>query len=216
MSSPIAADWVALGGFAQIAAAVATVALAAITWRLATSTRDLSRDTKDLATEAETDRRLAWRPQLSVMFPGLGLTLTGDPADMELRVLNAGGGPALNCKVIARWPGGVTHWADWAVGDLMPTSSTDVVKATFRPGDTPDGAFSHVGPPPDPAPDVAVFCSDILNRRWRFLVKMIHGSGGHWSIGPPATWTIYSGEEAPPGGSAQQRWSVDPHLFGPD
>ena len=207
-----ATDWVALGGFAQIAAAVATIALAAITWRLAMSTRDLSRDTKDLATEAETDRRLAWRPQLSVMFPDLGLTQTGAPGDMELRVLNAGGGPALNCKVIARWPGRVTHWTDWAVGDLVPSGSTDALKATFRQGDSPDGAFSNAG---SPAPDVAIFCSDILNRRWRFLAKMIYGSDDNWSIGTTATWTIFSGEEAPPGGSPDQRWSQSPLLFGP-
>jgi hypothetical protein len=92
MPPSIATDWVALGGIAQIAAAVATFALAAITITLAMSMRDLSRETKDLATEAELDRRLAWRPQLSVMFPSLGLTQTGDPRVMKLRVLNAGGG----------------------------------------------------------------------------------------------------------------------------
>jgi hypothetical protein len=214
MPLPIAIDWVAFGGVAQLLAALATIGLAWFTWRLARSTHALSRDTKALAVEAETDRELACRPQLSVIFPGLGLGPTGDPQDMHLQVLNAGGGPALSCKVVARCAGDVVHTATWAVGDLVPSGSTGVVEATFEPGGGPEGALEHSGSRPDRAPDLAIFCSDVLDRRWRFPVKLFGPTGATGSISRPEDRVLYPGEVAPSGGSDDHSWSTNSDLFG--
>src|SRR5579862_5443243 len=73
-------DWVALGGIAQIAAAVGTLNLAVVTGRMVKRTHELGQKadrqieaaqreaeaTERLAIEARTDRRLLWRPQLEL------------------------------------------------------------------------------------------------------------------------------------------------------
>ena len=176
----VATNWVAVGGVAQILAAIATVGLATITARMATRTREMASETKaqahatkeeakatrTLGDEAKFDRQLRWRPQLDLTVCWV------DSNEFRFRVFNAGGGPAIACKVLARQPDDINRWGLWVAGDIAPNSSTDERGTEIRTSGSIYAAFEAPDAMADPKrePNVVVICADILGRRYRFPV----------------------------------------------
>ena len=120
-------DWVTFGGIAQLVAAAATVTLAGVTAWMAKRTHDVAEETKrearatqSLADEAPTDRELVWRPQLDLTACGVQM----ESGKFFAKVFNAGGGPAIGCKVLVRLPDQINVWCLWAFGDIASRSES--------------------------------------------------------------------------------------------
>lgn len=220
-------SWVAVGGLAQIAAALATVYLALKTRKLAEDTKKLAEDTKEeavaskaLADEAKIDRELSWRPQLGLLTLRTPTPTPTEPDRQTLRsvmaigsIRNAGGGPAIDCHVVLRNPTNVSEWSILAFGDLAPGSETVEAQALTELNHNPPHLFSGLsGSTPDPMPDVLLFCSDVLGRRWRFPVRVYPKSGSN-EIDPPELWKRFPTDHSPPGGNPENVWSIDPLIW---
>jgi hypothetical protein len=137
-----------LGGLrsiAQFAAAAATIGLAGVTTYMAIKIRQVAEATSSesgatvsLAQESKIDRELAWRPQLSLV----DLHAEGEPGFQisQVRVKDAGGGPAIKCKVAIHQP---QIWWLTPVGDLQVNSEVSGV-GDPQPGICPDKVFKYV------------------------------------------------------------------------
>jgi hypothetical protein len=204
-------DWVALGGIAQGLAALATVALALVTVSMANETREVAKAARDetaatisLAQEARNDRELAWRPQMSLVDIRLGDGVPPSPL-IEVRVKNAGGGPAIKCKVAIRQPG---RWWLIAVGDLQVNSEASGIGSP-QSGARPDEVFTYVsqgagGLSVPLTPELVILCSDVLGRQLRFPVQNSFDGIGAWNHLRPEV----SAEEVP-----KAKWATEPALF---
>lgn len=126
--SPWAFGWTAIAG-------IATAALAALTWWLAKSTRDL-------ASETDQDIRAQWRPILIVdMERPIDVVIAQglDPGDehvrIEMRIVNRGRGPALNC-VLRGEAGASTYkcsFEDVSIAVLAVDETREVEVSGFVP-----------------------------------------------------------------------------------
>lgn len=210
MDPLLSADWVALGGIAQFGAALGTVALALVTVRMANETREVAEATRiesaatvSLAEEARNDRELAWRPQMSLV--GLDADSFGQKDRMRVQVKNAGGGPAIKCRVAIR-----RHPSWWLIplGDLQVNSPAEADGFPL-PGARPDTVFEYVfqgagGLSVTLTPELVILCSDVLGRQFRFPVEHPFEDMPTWNHLRPE---ISAGEVPKPA------WATEPALF---
>ena len=154
--------------------------MAVKTRQVAQATASESAATVSLAQEARNDRELAWRPQLSLV----DLHAEGEPGFLifRVRVKNAGGGPAIKCKVAIRQPG---SWWLVAVADLQ-VNSEGSGDGTPQPGARPDEVFKYVfqgagGLSVPLWPELVILCSDVLGRQFRFPVEHPFEDIGNWN-----------------------------------
>jgi hypothetical protein len=151
--------WISLGLL------VATLLLAFATWRTAQAAQSQ-------VDEIKRDREMTWQPILT--FPSAQLvprleTQFADEAwyDFSAVVRNAGGGPALNCRLFLvdrEW------WAGTDVQAILAGTDSDPVVVRAAINHRPEG----LGLPPT-APDgpvaVIAYCEDPLGRRFRFVAS---------------------------------------------
>lgn len=159
-----------------IATAIGTVGLAfvgGLTWRqnraLVKSATEEASASNALIAEVVRDRELRWEPWPSVHWLGSVPGSGGENAEIELT--NAGGGPAICCRLVVKQAGN-DGWLTPAVD--IPAGSTVLVRAAqvldtgvsvLLSTWTGEDGFSHnvesVG---------AIFTKDVLGRRYRFMV----------------------------------------------
>lgn len=208
MDPLLSADWVALGGIAQFAAAAATIGLAGVTTYMAIKTRQVAAATKDesaatvsLAQEAQRDRELAWRPQLSLVAFKAATYDKGERIQVEVK--NAGGGPAIDCKVVVRRQ---EHWWLIRLGDIQVNSS-GASDGGEQPTACPDEVFHYVSHGlivvAAKQRDMMILCSDVLGRRFRFPVENVFDR--------PESWRFLRPEVSPE--SSRPMWAIQPALW---
>ncbi len=151
--------------------AVGTLSLAAVGAGAWWQNRSLVKSSGALVTETQRDRELRWAPVPSVHWTREAVGTGGPRSWMELT--NAGGGPAISCRVVIKQhTGGVDGWLSRAVdipsGETKPILADQVLDtSTSIPLSTwyDDEGFGHnvesLG---------AIFTKDILGYRYRFLV----------------------------------------------
>jgi hypothetical protein len=213
----IAVDWVAFGGIAQGIAALATIGLAVTTVVMAKATKKLAADTteeakatRSMADEAKVDRGLTWRPQLGLASMQLNMA---PPGTWVFALKNSGGGPALDSRGLVRWPSNIGLWTMIAFGDLTPGQATDRIGAdSWKTGGSPYELFNGFADNRD-APEVMLFCSDVLGRRWRFPIRTLNSAVEYESAALREGWKVYPGEVAAPGDENQPMWSQSPLLW---
>lgn len=161
-------DWFL--GAVTAASAAATATAAGFTAWMASKTRDLADATRqdadasrDAVIETQKDRELAHRPVIIVA----GVTEQGSvPKGVGMR--NIGNGPALGCLALVRQIGMNDNWhVIQGRVDLTARESSNTTYS-LRAANSNMSAFV------DDAHNVrgAVFCRDILNRRYRFLFRV--------------------------------------------
>ncbi len=202
--------WIALGGVAQFLAACATVYLAVSTRKLAgetetvaSQTGDEARATTKLAEQARADRELACWPQLEMISNGENRTADRGGYNV-FRFRNLGTGPALGCRILAL-DSAERGWAMLMGGSLAAKDGQADGRGGLRsPDDCPWEVFRTSREGRERA-DVVMMCSDILGRRFRFLVFRDSGVGDPWVSLPAEVWT--PSEDGGPG------WATNPDLW---
>ena len=204
-------DWVALGGIAQFVAAGATIALAAVTAYMAIKTRAVAEETKkessatqSLAAEARRDRELAWRPQVSLLE--FNVQAPDQPLfTSTFKVRNAGGGPALDCRIAAHLPDNLNFWWLASVGDMAQGAETSG-RGEMRPdAGMPYEIFDYETDVKPVVPDVMIFCTDVIGRRFRFPIAGAFDSVHSKPYMLPDVYVV--GDPDPP------RWASSPLLW---
>lgn len=214
------ANWVELGGIAQLVAAGGTLGLAAVTAWLAKRTHEMAKEaegqvaaalreakaTETLAVEARTDRQLAWRPQLELTH----YDHTQDNFQFDLR--NTGPGPALQVSCMAREIENVSRWCILHTNDLRPGDSTRVGAPVWTAGGSVDSPFRDVPGLMDGVEDVQVvlMCADVLGRRFRFcFAKPRHLPSDDKFLKPlPPDIAVADDEQR------YARWAAEPMVWG--
>lgn len=171
--------WTEIDGIAGLCAAGGTLVLACVTGWMAKRTHDVATKTTELvaastreaeaterlAREAQLDRQLSCRPQLELRH-----FESNNSGAFIVGVRNSGAGPALGVVAIARSMDAekVDWWAILRFGDVMPGEDKNKVEPRMTGGPIvlPWEGFAEVRS--DERPVVAVMCSDVLGRRFRF------------------------------------------------
>jgi hypothetical protein len=186
-----------------IASAVGTLSLAAVgtaTWRqnraLIKAATDEASASNVLVAETVKDRELQWEPWPSVRWIGSKIG-TGGPIS-EIELINAGGGPAIACRLVVKQDGNngwVSPARDIPAGSAVSVLASQVLNTSSSfPLCTWEGddGFAHnaesVG---------AIFAKDVLGTRYRFLVvkdgssQVIIEHRDRWRAGenPVPTWS---------------------------
>jgi hypothetical protein len=161
----------------QAAVAIGTLSLAGVTAFMAKRTHEVasktqglveasSREalaTESLASEARTDRQLAWRPQLELVgYQHVGETFVFD-------VRNTGAGPALQVACLSREIENIGRWCLLRLGDLRPGEQKRQGVAV-RVGSSLTSPFEGIPGMVDGVEvvEVVIVCGDVLDRRFRF------------------------------------------------
>jgi len=206
-------DWVAVGGIAQLVAAAATITLAIFTAVMASRTREVAIETQSessatrlLAEEAKRDRELAARAQLSLLeFACDVLPHQEPPGRVQANILNAGSGPAIDVKLALRSPSDVNIWSIVNFRDLKPAGNREKGGQLVH-GGSPYDLFDDPGD--TAAADVVLFCSDVLDRRYRFpFLDAVGNSDATWRPLPPE---IFSPDDPVNG---RPNWVNHPKLW---
>jgi hypothetical protein len=177
----IGTNWTAVGGVAQLVAAVATMGLAVVTARMAMRTHEVAveakaqagaaareaKATENLAIEARTDRQLAWRPHLELV--GYDHHTDVEDNSFYFTVRNLGPGPALQVDCLAREIENVARWGIARIGDLRSGDSGAAHGQIWSKGGSLNTPFEGIpGESPGGIVAVVLMCSDVLGRRFRF------------------------------------------------
>jgi hypothetical protein len=188
-----------------IATAVGTISLAAVgaaSWRQNRSLVKVGSDqalaSKALVAETVRDRELRWEPLPSVRWTG-SIVGSGGP-DHDIELTNAGGGPAVSCRLVLKGEG-QDGWLSPSID--IPPGSTVIVRAdqvldgsvsvplsTWKGDDGFNHNVESLG---------AIFCKDILGTRYRYLVvkdgssRAIIERRERWRLGedPDPSWAGY-------------------------
>ena len=159
------AEWALVGVGAGAATATAIAAgftawMASKTKTLAESGNKQAKAALDLVAEAQLDRELSYRPVLAVRSKRESVG-----SDWIISLRNIGTGPALGC-IYAVQEGGL--WNTTERADLAPG---DRVEARALPrGAGPNFAWWAKAPVQSGPPAEVVFCRDVFNKRYRFLI----------------------------------------------
>lgn len=200
----------------EIGVAIGTLGLAGATSALVWRTGDLARVTSNAIREAtrqakateeqahqmQLDREVAHQPVLSV-------TLSRDPtAALDavrfvdwIAIRNAGGGAAIGARLLrveGQW------WGLSPSIDVQAGAESDTFLLRPESQDIPWPLLeaTELGQPPTKRADMAIFCADLLGRRFRFVVK--DGEKCRFTY-PPEIWR--TGREGAPS------WVTDPRLW---
>ena len=121
-----------------------------------------------LIAETVRDRDLRWEPWLSVRWPE---SIVGSGGRHDIEITNAGGGPALTCRLVVKQDGQdgwLTPAVDIPVGHTVNLRADQVVDGAVASELSTwlgDDGFNHnvesLG---------AIFAKDVLGTRFRFLV----------------------------------------------
>lgn len=167
-------DWVAVGGIAQLLAAGATVILAGVTAYMAKRTHEEASATKLLVAETQRDRQLFWQPQIELV----AFDHVPSSESYTLVARNSGAAPALQVTLVAR-ESNATNWVCTQRGDLRPGDHTPNQPYSASHGGPYNAPFEGVRGMKEPEyAAVALFCRDVLGRRFRFPFALWGAPGG--------------------------------------
>jgi hypothetical protein len=177
----LSTNWVALGGIAQLIAAAATIGLAVVTTIMAIKTRDVAKQTQ------------------------LESSATQSLAAEAANILNTGSGPAIDVKLALRSPADVNIWSILYYRDLKSAGNRERGGHLVY-GSTPYDLFDDPGD--TTSADVVLFCSDVLDRRYRFpFLDAVGSRDATWRPLPPE---IYSTDDPVDG---RPNWVNQPKLW---
>jgi hypothetical protein len=191
----LATNWTAVGGIAQLCAAGATVVLAIFTAVMAKRTHAVAKETHieagataTLVNETRIDRQLQWQPQMELSrFEVLENAGPAIPTfTFKVSVRNNGAGPALQARVAVRTnESSMSNWALVSLGDVRPGDTAKVEELSVaggpmsQPFEEPKNFEPReVNPTIRDFVCAAVFCSDVLGRRYRFLYTSLGDAVG--------------------------------------
>jgi len=130
-------------------------------------------------------------------------------------VFNAGGGPAIGCKVLVHLPSDVNLWCIRTFGDIASRSATneEIEFALLREGNHPYSAFIEPEgmPVPKSDPDAVIFCSDVTGRRYRFPILNIFNDNQSTKF--REEWRPFPLEVVGPKDEKRPEWADYPLLW---